>query len=53
MSEAMHSPLPPSKTQEEQAAEILALLEEIVLPLNWKRKRKSRRNCRDFLLLLS
>jgi hypothetical protein len=30
MSEVMHSPLPPSKTLEEQAAEILALLEQIV-----------------------
>jgi hypothetical protein len=30
MSEVMHSPLPPSKTLEEQAAEILALLEEII-----------------------
>jgi hypothetical protein len=30
MSEVMHSPLPPSKTLEEQALEILALIEEIV-----------------------
>jgi hypothetical protein len=30
MSEVMPSPLPPSKTLEEQAVEILALIEEIV-----------------------
>jgi hypothetical protein len=30
MSEVKHSPLPPSKTLEEQAAEILVLLEEII-----------------------
>jgi hypothetical protein len=30
MSEVMSSPLPPSKTLEEQAAEILALIEEII-----------------------
>ena len=30
MSEVMHSPLPPSKTLEEQAVEILALLEQIL-----------------------
>jgi hypothetical protein len=30
MSEVTHSPLPPSKTLEEQAAEILALLEQII-----------------------
>jgi hypothetical protein len=30
MSEVMHSPLPPSKTLEEQAAEILALIEQII-----------------------
>ncbi len=30
MSEVMPSPLPPSKTLEEQAAEILALIEEII-----------------------
>jgi hypothetical protein len=30
MSDVMHSPLPPSKTLEEQAVEILALLEQIL-----------------------
>jgi hypothetical protein len=30
MSEVIHSPLPPSKTLEEQALDILALIEEIV-----------------------
>jgi hypothetical protein len=30
MSEVKHSPLPPSKTLEELAAEILVLLEEII-----------------------
>jgi hypothetical protein len=30
MSEVKHSPLPPSKALEEQAAEILVLLEQII-----------------------